>query len=144
MTPRFAQKADLVTLPSGEAISIEALLAERAQIIDAARAVRRGRDATIADLRAQLSAEQDKRSDTIRERNEAIEEARNATAANQILKAEVPRLEGEIARLAACSAPTAAEIANVIRCAFAGDRHIHDFDLAAQAVLALLARREAP
>ena len=57
--------------------------------------------AEIARLTAELSAEQDRRSDAIRERNEAIEEACAATAVNRILKAEVPRLEAEVARLTA-------------------------------------------
>ncbi len=57
--------------------------------------------AEIARLTAELSAEQDRRSDAIRERNEAIEEACAATAVNRIRKAEVPRLEAEVARLTA-------------------------------------------
>ena len=65
-----------------------------AQIVEA-------KDAEITRLTAALSDEQDRRSDVIRESNEAIEEARAATGANRILKAEVPRLEAEIARLTA-------------------------------------------
>lgn len=57
------------------------------------------RDAEIARLTAELAVEQDKRSDVIRGRNEAEEHARNAEAGNSVLKAEVVRMDAEVAAI---------------------------------------------
>ncbi len=89
------------------------------ELLNAIRPAVDGATAEIERLTAELVAEQDKRSDAIRERNEAEERARSAEAGNRVLQAEVVRMDAELAAARAVppddDAPATVDITTAIK-----------------------------